>query len=66
MSKKETIERDARGQFAPSPAEPSSDGVVSAVPTDVAHCDDATLHKADKKTRPKPGFDIRTQTNNRG
>lgn len=66
MSNKETIEADAKGQFAPSQAEPRSDGLASAVPTAVTGSDDATLDKSGSKTRPKPGFDVRTQTNNRG
>ena len=66
MSKKDTIKRDARGQFAKSQAQSGSNGVVSAVPTAVTGSDDATLHKSERKPHPKPGFDIRTQTNNRG
>ena len=66
MTRKETIERDAKGQFAKSQANPRSDGVINAIPTAVTGCDDATLHKSDKKSHPKPGFDVTTQTNHRG
>jgi hypothetical protein len=65
MTRKETIERDAGGQFAKSRADARNDGVISAVPTSVTGCDDATLHDGEKKPGPKPGFDIRTQTNHR-
>jgi hypothetical protein len=63
MTDKKTIEADAQGQFAKSRADPKSDGVANAIPTNVVHEDDATLYKSDKKASPKPGFDIRTQTN---
>lgn len=65
MTSKRTIEADAKGQFAKSQADPKSDGVANAIPTKVVHYDDATLHNADKKPSPNPGFDIRTQTNKR-
>lgn len=65
MTDKKTIEADARGQYAPSQAARKSDGVANAIPTNVVHEDDATLYKADKKHSPNPGFDIRTQTNER-
>ena len=66
MTSKDTIQRDAKGQFAESQARPRSDGVINAIPTAVTGCDDATLHKSDRKSRPKPGFDVRTQSNHRG
>jgi hypothetical protein len=65
MTDKKTIEADARGQYAKSEADPKSDGVANAIPTKVVHEDDATLHKSGEKPSPKPGFDIRTQTNKR-
>lgn len=65
MTSKKQIEADARGQHAPSQADPKSDGVSSAVPTKVVGYDDATLYKSEKKPSPNPGFDIRTQTNKR-
>lgn len=52
-----TIRDDARGQFATSKADRTNDGVISAIPTDVAGHDDATLDKAGRKPSPKPGFD---------
>jgi hypothetical protein len=60
------VENDAKGQFAKSEGDRKSDGVASAVPRAVTGKDDATLHKASEKKSPDPGFDIRTQTNNRG
>jgi hypothetical protein len=65
MTDKKTIEADARGQYAKSQADPRSDGVANAIPTNVVHEEDATLFKSEKKSGPKPGFDIRTQTNKR-
>jgi hypothetical protein len=65
MTDKKTIENDARGQYAKSQADPKSDGVVNAIPTNVVHEEDATLFKSGKKPSPNPGFDIRTQTNKR-
>ena len=65
MTSKQTIESDACGQFAESQADPKSDGVANAIPTKVVHEDDATLYKSEEKASPKPGFDIRTQTNKR-
>ncbi len=65
MSKTD-VESDAKGQFAKSRGDRNSDGVASAVPRTVTGKDDATLHKASKKKSPDAGFDIRTQTNNRG
>ena len=62
MTNKQKIERDARGQFAPSQADRRSDGVASATPRTVTGEDDATLHDAKKKPSPDPGFDIRDQT----
>jgi hypothetical protein len=59
------VEADARGQYAPSQADPESDGVANAIPTKVVHYDDATLYKSGKKPSPNPGFDIRTQTSKR-
>lgn len=65
MTSKDTVEGDARGQFAESQADPQSDGVANAIPTKVVREDDATLYKSEKKPSPNPGFDIRTQTNKR-
>lgn len=65
MSKTD-VEGDAKGQFAKSKADRSSDGVASAVPRSVTGEDDATLHKSSEKKAPDPDFDIRSQTNNRG
>jgi hypothetical protein len=65
VTDKKTIEADARGQYAKSRADPKSDGVANAIPTNIVHEDDATLYKSDKKPSPKPGFDIHTQTNKR-
>jgi len=62
---KQKIEKDARGQFAPSQADRKSDGVASAIPRDVTGEDDATAYNADKKPSPNPGFDVRSQTNKR-
>ena len=59
-------EDDARGPFAKSQADRKSDGVASATPRAITGHDDATMENAEKKLSPKPGFDIRTQTNNRG
>lgn len=64
MNKQKT-ERDARGQFAPSQADRKSDGVASAIPRSVTGKEDATVHEAEKKPSPNPGFDIRSQTNRR-
>jgi hypothetical protein len=66
MTSRKQVEADARGQYAPSQADPKNDGVASAIPTNVVGYDDATLHEADKKRAPKPGFDVRSQTNKRG
>jgi hypothetical protein len=65
MATKQTVEKDALGQFAESQADPKSDGVANAIPPKVTDDDDATMHDHEKKPSPKPGFDIRTQTNRR-
>lgn len=63
---KEDIRKDSEGQFAPSQADGSNDGLASAVPRAVTGKDDATLANADDKPAPKQSFDEKTQTNNRG
>lgn len=63
---KSDIEQDAKGQFGSSQADRKSDGVASATPTKVTGHADATVEDQDKKPSPNPGFNIRTQTNNRG
>jgi hypothetical protein len=65
MTSKKQIEADARGQYAKSHADPTSDGVANAIPTKVVGYDDATLYNSEKKPSPNPRFDIRTQTNKR-
>jgi hypothetical protein len=62
MTKSE-IRTDAKGQYAPSHADATNDGVASATPRAVTGKDDATVENARKKPAPKPGFDIREQTN---
>jgi hypothetical protein len=64
MAKKDT-EQDAKGQFAKSRGDRKNNGLASATPRAVTGNDDATLENADKKPSPNPGFDIRTQTNER-
>lgn len=64
MTKSE-IRKDAEGQYAPSQADGTNDGIASATPRAVTGNDDATMENADKKPSPKPGFDIREQTNKR-
>jgi hypothetical protein len=44
---------DAKGQFAPSQADPKSDGVHSAKPTVITGSEDATVHN--KPPAPKQG-----------
>jgi hypothetical protein len=66
MTERKTVEADAKGQFAQSQAVPPEDGVASAIPTEVVGNQDATMFDHEKKQAPKPGFDIRTQTNKRG
>lgn len=61
----EKIRQDAKGQFAPSQADRKSDGVASATPRNVTGEEDATAANAENLKAPKPGFDIREQTNKR-
>jgi hypothetical protein len=65
VTDRKTIEADARGQYAKSQADPKSDGVANAIPTNVVHEDDATLHKSEDKPSPNPSFGVRTLTNKR-
>jgi hypothetical protein len=56
-------QRDAAGQFAPSQADRTADGVASAKPTVVTGSEDATAHRDPPgKKRQKDwdvGFDVR-------
>jgi hypothetical protein len=52
------VEGNATGQFTESKAVPKVSGVESATPTSVTGIEDAMMDKADRKTAPKPGFDI--------
>ena len=62
---KSQIKKDAEGQSAPSQGDRENDGLVSATPRTVTGNEDATVENADRKPSPKPGFDIRQQTNKR-
>ncbi|MFD1745368.1 hypothetical protein ACFSE1_07855 [Rhizobium helianthi] len=42
---KNKVEADAKGQFAPSQADPHASGVASAKPTAVTGSEDGTAHK---------------------
>ena len=65
MPNKTEIQQDAKGQFAKSQGDRKNNGLASATPQAVTSRGDATLENADKKPSPNPGFDVRTQTNNR-
>lgn len=62
---KNRIENDAKGQFAPSQGDRGNNGLASATPRTVTGNEDATLENASRKTRAKPGFDEKEQTNRR-
>lgn len=42
---KRDVENDAKGQYAPSQADPKASGVASAKPTVLTHSEDATVHR---------------------
>jgi hypothetical protein len=64
-SKTSQIEKDAKGQFAPSQGDRNNNGLASATPRAVTGKDDATLENASRKTRPKAGFDESSGDNRR-
>lgn len=43
--KKTDVENDAKGQYAPSQADPKASGVASAKPTVVTDSEDATVNR---------------------
>ncbi|MDB5526754.1 MAG: hypothetical protein JWM58_4517 [Rhizobium sp.] len=60
---KTTIEKDARGQFAPSQADRKNDGVISAIPTKVTGEVDATVNKWGDKENPPKDWDLNFNEN---
>lgn len=51
-------QRDAAGQFAPSQADRSADGVASAKPTVVTGSEDATAHRDPPGKKRQKDWDI--------
>jgi hypothetical protein len=51
-------QRDATGQFAPSQADRSADGVASAKPTVVAGSEDATAHRDPPGKKHQKDWDV--------
>ena len=52
------VEKDAKGQFAKSIADPKSTGVHSAKPTVITGAEDATVHKTPPGQKPVKDWDI--------
>lgn len=50
-------EDDAKGQYAPSQADPKADGVHSAKPTVVTGSEDATVHNTPPGQKKPKSFD---------
>jgi hypothetical protein len=51
-------EDDAKGQYAPSQADPKASGVASAKPTVITHSEDATVNRDPPGKKPKKDFDL--------
>lgn len=51
-------QRDAAGQFAPSQADRSADGVASAKPTVVTGSEDATAHRDSPGKKRQKDWDV--------
>ncbi|KQQ46026.1 hypothetical protein ASF69_07450 [Rhizobium sp. Leaf311] len=56
---KSAVEGDAKGQYAPSQADPKASGVASAKPTAVTHSEDATVNRdSPRKEKSDKDWDV--------